>query len=172
MTSMTRSVLILLSIVLLTASSADIRSQPAGPDIARQFVGVWKLVSWTNHWVDGTSTPDRRNVGYIIYTEGGHMCWTGMDSNRPHWESKKSPSKSELESAFFGAAAYCSTVELHIDEGFVLHHVQSAIWPDAAGSTWKRTFEFDGPDRLTLSEDPAGLTPPQAGSVLVWERIE
>ena len=57
-------------------------------------------------------------------------------------------------------------------QAYVLHHVQSAVWPDVPGTALRRTFEFDGPDRLTLSEDPAGLIPPEAGSVLVWDRLE
>jgi len=169
---MARIVLIFSSIILAAFPAANLRSESTESDLSKQFVGVWELVSWTNHWDDGTSSPNRRSVGYIIYTEGGHMCWTGMDPNRPQWASEGDPTESELASTIFGAAAYCAKVEIHADEGFVLHHVQSAIWPGAAGSTWKRNFVFDGPDRLTLSEDPAGLSPPLIGSVLVWQRIE
>ena len=100
------------------------------------------------------------------------MCWTGMDPNRPQWSDPANPTEAELAFTYLRAAAYCSKVEVHADESFVLHHVQSALWPVTDGFVFKRTFEFDGPDRLILSEDPEGLTPPEVGSVLVWERVE
>lgn len=168
---MSRLVIVLISVVAVASVPATVQSQSAAV-ISKQFVGVWGLVSWTKYWDDGTSTRDRRSVGFLIYTEGGHMCWTGMDPNRPQWNTPDNPTDAELASTFLGAAAYCSRVEIHADEGFVLHHVQSAIWPLTDGFIFKRTFEFDGPNRLILSEDPAGLAPPAVGSVLVWERLE
>ena len=165
-----------LSVVLIATavfgfSTSVIRSQPAS-EMPAQFVGVWSLVSWTRHWEDGTTTSDPRSVGFLIYTADGRMCWNGMDPNRPQWSDPDNPTVAELASTYRGAAGYCSRVEAHPDQGYVLHHVESANWPLTEGFVFKRTFEFDGPDRLILSEDPAGLTPPLTGSVLVWERIE
>lgn len=167
---MARILPFLLIVVVSTGGAIRGYSQPAFDDVAKQFVGVWRLLSWTSQSADGTSTRERVTVGYLIYTEGGHMCWTGMDPDRPQWESADNPTRAELASAYFGTAAYCSTVEIHADDGFVLHHVESAIWPGATGSTLRRAFEFDGPNRLTLSYPvPA---PPGAVHILVWERIE
>ena len=68
--------------------------------------------------------------------------------------------------------AYCSRVEVHAKEGFVLHYVEVAKNPNNIGKTWKRWSKFEGPNRLILRIDSTENTPPVVESTLVWERVE
>jgi hypothetical protein len=141
-------------------------------DIARQFIGTWRLVSWTQRLADGSTRPDPRNVGYLIYSDAGYMCYGSMAANRPAWMSDSSPTGAEAV-ATMGAPynAYCARVEVHAEEGFVLHHVEVDKSPNMIGRTRKRWFTFQGPDRVALRMDPSELSPPVVESTLVWERV-
>jgi hypothetical protein len=93
-----------------------------------------------------------------------------MDPSRPTWTAD--PTEAEELTAFRGLGAYCATVELNTNEGFVIHHVEIAKGPNAVGIERKRWFEFDGPDRLNLRVEPTENVPPLVESALVWERVK
>jgi hypothetical protein len=144
----------------------------AGADIARQFIGTWRLVSWTQRLADGTTRPDPKNVGYLIYSDAGYMCYGSMAANRPAWASDNNPTGAEAVATMGGPYnAYCARVEVHAAEGFVLHHVEVDKAPNMVGRTRKRWFTFDGPNRVALRMDPSELSPPVVESTLVWERV-
>ena len=163
-------------IALLSAIIVGIFGHTALPqsttqsDVANQFVGMWRLVSWTKIYDDGSTRPEPRSKSYIIYTETGHMCWVAMDPERPKWDAE--PTELEELAAFRGLGAYCAAVEVHAKEGFVIHHVEIAKSPNAVGIERKRWFEFDGPDRLNLRVEPAENVPPLVENALVWERVK
>ena len=79
-------------IALLSAIIVGIFGHTALPqsttqsDVANQFFGMWRLVSWTKTYDDGSTRPEPRSKSYIIYTETGHMCWVAMDPERPKWD--------------------------------------------------------------------------------------
>ena len=81
--------------------------------VARQFIGTWRLVSWTQRLADGTTRPDPRNTGYLIYSEAGYMCYGSMAANRPAWAADNAPTGAEAV-ATMGAPynAYCARVEV------------------------------------------------------------
>jgi hypothetical protein len=159
--------------LLAVVAMNDTPRAESAADVARQFVGTWRLVSWTQRLADGTTRPDPRNVGYIIYTDAGYMCYSSMASNRAPWASETSPTGAEAV-ATMGAPfnAYCAKVEVHADEGFVLHHVEVDKAPNMIGRTRKRWFTFQGPNRVALRIDPAELSPPIVESTLLWERVQ
>jgi len=142
-------------------------------DVARQFIGTWRLVSWTQRLADGTTRPDPRNTGYLIYSDAGYMCYGSMAANRPAWASDTAPTGAEAV-ATMGAPynAYCARVEVHAAEGFVLHHVEIDKSPNMIGRTRKRWFTFQGPNRVALRMDPSELTAPVVESTLLWERVQ
>jgi Lipocalin-like domain len=142
--------------------------------VAKRFVGMWRLVSHPNRLTDGTTQQHVRSVAYIIYTDTNpnHMCYVAMDPNRPKWKSELAPTESEAMSEITGSRSYCSTVEIHAKEGFVIHHVEIANVPNLVGRDLKRWFTFDGPNRLTLRVDPTGLQPGIAENTLIWERVQ
>ena len=162
---------VLAALLGMVVMSDQTQGQSAA-DIARQLVGTWRLVSWTQRLADGTSRPDPRNVGYIIYTDAGYMCYSSMAADRPHWASDNNPTGAEAV-ATMGVPfnAYCARVEVHADEGFVLHHVEVDKSPNMIGRVRKRWFTFQGPDRVALRMDPSELAPPVVESTLLWERL-
>ncbi len=131
---------------------------------AKQFVGMWRLVSTSIHRADGTSRPSQLSVGYIVYTDTNRMCAVLMDPARPKWATASpyanTTSESEALSAITGFDGYCSTIEVHAKEGFVIHNVEVAVRPNLISKPRKRWFTFDGPNRVTLRIDPAELSPP------------
>jgi hypothetical protein len=155
-------------VAMIDASHAQ-----SAADVARQFIGTWRLVSWTQRLADGTTRPDPRNVGYLIYSDAGYMCYGSMAANRPPWTSDSSPTGAEAV-ATMGAPynAYCARVEVHADEGFVLHHVEVDKSPNMIGRTRKRWFTFQGQNRVALRMDPSELSPPVVESTLLWERVQ
>ncbi len=166
----------LVRILMLALILTVVASYPAVPqsanqsDLGQQFIGMWRLVSWTKEYDDGTTKQDPRSESYIVYTETGRMCWVAMDPLRPKFTAE--PTDTEKAIAFQGLGAYCAAVELNLNEGYVIHHVEIAKSPNAVGIERKRWFEFDGPDRLNLRVEPSENIPPLLESALVWERVK
>ena len=109
-----RRVLVRVDLLMLAALIAGV---PIGlarseEDVAGQLLGIWRLVSWEQRLADGTTRQAPNSVGYIVYTDTGHMCYVGMNPNRPKWASR-TPTESEALSAITGLGAYCGTVEVH-----------------------------------------------------------
>src|SRR5262249_33801509 len=98
-------------------------------------------------------------LGEGIYTDTNHMCAVIMNPNLPKWKSA-SPTPDEAKAGMDSLVAYCSTVEVHAKEGFVLHHVEVVKSPNVVGATRKRWFTFEGPNRLTLRMDASENNPP------------
>ena len=133
------------------------RNQESRDDAAlmKKLVGMWRLVSWPERQSDGTTQQNPESAAYLIYTDSGHMCFVAMNPNRPRWKSQASPTAEEMASALSngGFYAYCGTVEVHGQEGFVVHHIEIDKVPNLVGTTRKRWFEFEGPNRLRLRID-------------------
>jgi hypothetical protein len=164
-----------LAVVLVFSAFAGTPSPAQSPNVVeKQFVGMWRLVSWPQRLADGTTRQDPRSVAYIIYTDTGHMCSVGVAPDRSHWLSEAAPTASEALAAMGSAGlyAYCAKVEVHAAEGFVLHHVEIDKSPNAVGRTRKRWFTFQGPNRVALRIDTPELTAPLVESTLIWERVE
>jgi hypothetical protein len=164
-----RAIGLLLFTVLL--SPGDSLLGQVAESAASRFVGTWRVASWEHRFSDGTVTQDPKTVAFIMYSEGGRMCYVSMDPNRPEWASTGSPTQAEAHSAILGMGAYCSRVEINSDEGFVLHHVEVERSPNNVGITRKRFYEFRGPDELVLTVDPVELRPGQTSMTLVWRRL-
>lgn len=162
-----------IGILVLGAASLEIRAQ-SQDNIARQFVGAWRLVSTVQRLADGTTRPNPAygpdGVGYIIYTEANRMCAVLMDPHRPKWTSEAAPTEQEMRSALNGLVAYCGTYEVNAAQGWVVHHVELDKVPNVVGTSRKRFFTFSG-KRLVLRPAP----PLPEGVVeysLTWERVE
>ena len=167
----TRLLAMLIAIVGLTAA-AQAQSQD---EIANRFVGAWRLVSYAQRLVDGTTRASPLTAGYIIYTDTNHMCAVLTNPNRPKWKLSSpyatTTDQAEGLSAIQGADAYCSRVEVHAQEGFVLHLVEDSVRPNLVGVIRKRWFTFDGPNRVALRIDPTELALPVVDGTLIWERV-
>ncbi len=146
---------------------------PAQDDaaVAKQFLGMWKLVSWTQRTADGATRPGTTDTGYLVYTDVGRMCAVMMDSTRAKWALEPPKTVPEAMARSAGFVSYCASVEVHARDGFVLHHVDVERNPGIVGTIRKRGFTFQGPDRLILKVDPAELQASTVESTLVWERV-
>ncbi|HTA67035.1 MAG TPA: lipocalin-like domain-containing protein [Bryobacteraceae bacterium] len=147
------------------------RAQPQD-DIAKQFAGMWRLVSNSQRLADGTTRQSPNNVAYVFFdADAGHMCYIAMNPNRPRWKSEATPTPEERQSAMTGFGAYCATIEIHAKEGFLLRHYELHNDPNAVGKATKRWYAFQGTNRLTLRIDSQELNPPVVESTLIWERV-
>ena len=142
-------------------------------DIARQFVGAWRLVASQQKLADGTTRHNPfygpGGVGYIIYSDAGYMCVVNMDPSRPQWKNEFAPTEAELRSAIGGLMAYAGAYEVNAKERYVIHHVEVDKIPNRVGAKQKRFFTFSE-NRLILRPEPplpAGVT----DYWLTWERL-
>lgn len=153
------------------AARAGGQSRPSDTAAARRFVGAWRLVSWVQDMADGSQRPgSTADRGYIMYTPDGRMCAVLQNMKRQKWTGPVT-SVEDANARLSGAVSYCAAVEVHGDEGFVLHTVDLDFNPGSVGLVRKRWFNFDGPNRLILRVDRAELRSDVKESRLVWERV-
>ncbi|MGA2713659.1 MAG: lipocalin-like domain-containing protein [Bryobacteraceae bacterium] len=141
-------------------------------DIAKQFAGMWRLVSNPQRLVDGTTREGSNSVGYAFFdANAGHMCFLSMNPDRPRWKSESAPTPEEGLSAIRGFGAYCATIEIHAKEGFMVRHYEINQTPNAVGKATTRWYTFQEPNRMSLRVDPSELNRPIAESTFIWERV-
>jgi hypothetical protein len=141
-------------------------------DIAKQFAGLWRLVSSPQRLVDGTTREGSNTVGYAFFNPNAdHMCFLTMNPSRPQWKSEATPTPEEGLSAIKGFGAYCATIEIHANEGFMIRHYEINQTPNAVGRTTKRWYTFQGTNRMSLRVDASELNRPVVESIFVWERV-
>jgi len=141
-------------------------------DIARQFAGMWRLVSNPQRLADGTTRQGSNSVAYAFFdANAGHMCFLSMNPDRPRWKSETAPTPEEGLSAIKGFGAYCATVEIHAKEGFIVRHYEIDQNPNAVGKVTRRWYTFQGTNRMSLRIDAPELNPPVVENTLIWERV-
>jgi hypothetical protein len=141
-------------------------------DIAKQFAGMWRLVSNPQRLIDGTTRQGSNSVGYVMFdTDAGHMCFVSMDPNRPRWKSETAPTPEERLTVTRGFGAYCATVEIYAKEGFIVRRYEINQNPNAVGKATKRWYTFQGTSRMSLRIDTPELNSPVVESTLIWERV-
>lgn len=136
------------------------------------FIGTWRLVSC--RWVDDdgrvTYPYGRTPVGYLIYTETGHMAVNFMSSQRRRFasEAPEQGTSEEERAAKKSYQAYSGRYEVRGDK--IIHHVEVSLFPNWVGREQQRFYELEG-DRLCLSTErlPQGKTHQTA--YLEWERV-
>jgi hypothetical protein len=160
-----------LATFVAVATAAVTAGDQADGAVAKQLLGTWRLVNWTQHLADGTERPAATDAGILIYTEVNRMCAMIMDSRRAKWAPGPPASVEDAVRRNAGYVSYCATVELNAKEGFILHHVDLERNPNVIGTTRKRWFSFQGPDTLRLRIDAAELPASVKESVLVWQRV-
>jgi hypothetical protein len=93
-----------LSITLLGQTDNDEKAQ-----VRRKIVGTWKLVLEEQTLKNGSKSHyyGPNGKGFLIYSADGHMCFVGMDPDRPKWKDPKKPTQDEKVSAFDASYGYC-----------------------------------------------------------------
>jgi hypothetical protein len=164
--------MVTLSIFLLFGPLSNTSRAQSQDDIAKQFAGMWRLVSNPQRLADGTTRQGLNSVAYVFFdTDASHMCFVSMNPNRPQWKSEPAPTPEEGLSAIRGFGAYCATVEIHPKEGFIVRQYEIDQIPNAVGRTTKRWYTFQGTNRMSLRIDTPELNSPVVESTLIWERV-
>ena len=160
------------SILLVFGPLSTISHAQSQDDIAKQFAGLWRLVSNPQRFIDGTTKDGSNSVGYAFFdANAGHVCFLSMNPNRPQWGSEAMPTPEEGLSTIKGFGAYCATIEVHAKEGFMVRHYEINQTPNAVGRATKRWYTFQGTDRMSLRVDASELNRPVVESTFVWQRV-
>jgi hypothetical protein len=142
-------------------------------EVIPKLVGSWKLISFHSEDSSGRIVyPFGKDArGRLIYESNGRMAVQLMDSNRPLFASSDPlvTSEAEVRAAFGGYTAYYGTYSVNPDKQTIVHHIETALLPNWAGTNQERNFEFDG-KYLTL-KGPLVLGGVQGSVSLVWERL-
>jgi hypothetical protein len=135
------------------------------------FIGTWKLISWENTGPDGEVTfpYGKHPVGYLLYTENGHMAAEIMDPDRHQHDAgfavepafAQTLADEDRLAAYNTYLSYCGTYSYCIEDGVMIHHVKAGLIPSWVGNDQHRHFTLkDG--KLYLGDKRAQL---------IWERV-
>ena len=143
-------------------------------DIASEFVGSWRLISYSAVTSGGETTyPMSHNPqGRITYEAGGRMAVQLGDPSRVPFAASNSraASNAEVRAAFDSYLAYFGTYTVDADQGFVVHHLELASIPNWTGSDQVRYFDLQG-GRLALKTPAMLLDGAERVATLVWEKL-
>ncbi len=135
------------------------RQPPAGSEVAKRFIGTWRLVS-----IDGPPSANRgaQPTGMIYYDATGHMAAQIMpDRPRPTWTG--TPTPEQAKDTLMGYTAYFGTYTVDERAQTVTHHREGSLSPGPVD--FVRKYEFVAGDRLTLT--------PVGGTLrLTWQLIK
>ncbi len=110
------------------------------------IVGVWKLISFEIQKADGeVHYPfGEQPEGFITYTEAGRMSVQMMRPNRPHFSSgdMQNGSPEEIKAAFNGFSSYYGPYVLDGENGFVVHQIERALFPNWDGRNRNDSSSF------------------------------
>lgn len=124
--------------VLAMTSSTETQSDAAR--VKQQFVGSFKLISYTSFDANGAATLLPYTVGQISYDAAGRMSAQLMRSERERLPQR--PSEAERAAAYSGFISYFGHYEVDPVKRTVTHHVEGAMSPNMVGSPLVRYFEF------------------------------
>lgn len=177
--------LLLSSAVALVVFAVHAHSASAKParqtSIHDQLIGSWRLVARETHKANGEILPDPNlavtPMGFLVYDAAGHVAaqlsrrgrtveMLGEDCKLAV-ATKSTPNTAQT---ILGYDAYFGTVTVHEKEGYVTHHLESALFPGDIGHDINRNFKLAG-DRLKLSFDTTTQDGTPITRSLVWERI-
>ena len=87
---------VVVSIVLLFGALSNTSRAQSQDAIAKQFAGMWRLVSNPQRLADGTTREVANSVAYAFFdARATHMCFVSMNPNRPQWKSETGPTAEE-----------------------------------------------------------------------------
>jgi hypothetical protein len=139
--------------------------------MSNPLVGTWRLVSWENRTVDGTTSYPLGDdaPGFILYTDDGYMAVAIMRRRRERFAAEDLLGGSSEEKAHAAETyvSYCGRYEYR--GGSVIHYVELSLFPNWSGVQQERLVEVAG-DRLILSTRPMLFQGRRQSAHLVWKR--
>jgi hypothetical protein len=134
-------------------------------------IGTWELVS-SDNIIDGKTTPlyGEHPKGLIVYTQD-HFVYFIAKPDLPKFASNKRTegTAEENKAVAQGSIAAYGTYEINPDKKSLTQKIESASFPNWAGTTQQRIF--------TVSQDELRTTTPLAStgkgrSEQVWKRVK
>jgi hypothetical protein len=162
-------------LAVLAACASCLAPPVSAQSLKDQLVGTWKLVASTRQvgnvaqpWLFGPGS-----IGTLVYTADGHMCGNLMTSDRPNFPSPdmRGGSATDKTGAFDTFLAYCGRFEVDEAGRFVLHRIESSLFPNWTGGVQKRFIELSG-NRLALRTAPILAEGREVVAVVEWERAK
>lgn len=152
------------------------------PNVREQLVGSWSLVSRASTLANGEVLPDRGLAatpkGLLIYDRTGHVAAQLSRQGRTVEmiseecsEAAKIRGTNDTAQTVLGYDAYFGTFTVNEKEGFVVHHLESALFPGDVGKDIKRNFSLSG-DRLKLNFNTTTGEGKAVTRTLIWERMK
>jgi hypothetical protein len=121
--------------------------------LAKQLVGAWRLVEWSEVEPDGTATYPlgRQASGQIVYTIDGHVAAQLVAVGRERFRSDdwSKAATDEGARAFKEYFGYLGRYTIDASRKAVVHHVEGAWFPNVEGIDQVRFFRFEH-NRLVL----------------------
>ncbi|MBI3406633.1 MAG: lipocalin-like domain-containing protein [Acidobacteria bacterium] len=155
------------------ATNANVTQSSASP-AAKQFVGMWRLVSIVTKHSDGSAPTGSATLGpnprgYIIYDSSGRMCVEIMNPDRARLAGTP-PTADERAAAYTGYVAYCGKFVVNDVEKYVIHDTELDLNPNLVDEKKKRLFVFLG-ERLMLTPPSTTVGNDTRTTTLTWERV-
>jgi len=163
---MTRRVLAL-GLVLLSPLAAY------GLDVESLY-GTWKLVSFTQRFVDTGETTavfGRNPSGYLSYSRDGRMNAILVKDGRPKVAEMAQATTQQRADLFNSMYAYAGTFT--VDKNTVTHYVDISWNENWTGTDQVRNVRLEG-DKLYISTNPQpnGIDGRVVVAELVWEKVK
>jgi hypothetical protein len=138
-----------------------------------QIIGTWRLITWENRDRSGKVTHPLGDdaVGYISYSDDGHVFVHIMTSNRKSFSTDGlfDVTPADCMAVHTSHISYCGPYEISGDT--IIHRVEVCSYPNWIGSEQKRRARFkDG--RLILSAKGLKVGPDRVDAHLEWEPFE
>ena len=137
------------------------------------LIAVWKLISWEGRWEgEEPFSPFGKDAkGLLIYTDVGRFSAQLMRSNRPKFVSgdQLKGTTEEINECFKGCISYFGRYEFDASGGFIIHHIESSLFPNWEG-TQKRFVEISD-KRMILTTPPTAWGGKMGIGTLIWERV-
>lgn len=152
------------------------------PDVREQLVGSWSLASRVSTLANGEALPDRGLAatpkGLLIYDRTGHVAAQLSRQGRTVEmigeecrEAATIRGTNDTAQTVLGYDAYFGTFTVNEKEGFVVHHLESALFPGDVGKDIRRNFAISG-DKLTIKFNTTTVDGTPVTRTLVWERLK
>jgi hypothetical protein len=144
------------------------------------LVGRWLLKMVEEHHSDGTIIRwpppySTETLGELIYDAGGRVSMQIARHRVPNFRSDRwadaaeTASVSEMAAAYHGYSAYFGTYEVHERDGYLVHHVECALFPNLVGTHQRRRFQITE-NVLTLEPPAVEIASDQVARRLIWQR--
>ena len=139
-----------------------------------QFVGTWRLLSWTITDGDGKVSEPMGPTpwGLLIYSADGYMTAMlgAQPATRPRFAGSDplGGSPEETHRAMSTVHSYCGAWK--IDGETVVHTVEGALWPNMVGTRQVRHYRFED-GKVVLKTPPLTRKGTSGIAELTWRRV-